>query len=354
MTRIAADPELTALAALSARLGRDPRRTQAAGGNTSIKRDGALWIKASGLWLAQAQDEDIMVPVDLPSLRDALASGDPGVETITSFVVEAQNPRNLRPSIETSVHAVIPQTVVAHIHCVETIALAVRRDCQALVAARLSSLKDVVCVHVPYRRPGLPLAKAIAAALVPGANVFILGNHGLVVAGASVAEIEQRLALVCDALASPARPAPPADFDRLARAVQGSEYRLPQSTATHALALDDVSRSHGRGGALYPDHVIFLGPGVVEAESVAAGAAMRPAGGRDGPPLMLLIPGMGVVLHRSTTIAADAMAQCLADVAARIPAGAALLRLTPQEEFELTNWEAEKYRQALGAKSAAL
>ena len=48
------DSELHALRELSAALGADPLRTQGAGGNTSIKRDGVMWIKASGTWLADA------------------------------------------------------------------------------------------------------------------------------------------------------------------------------------------------------------------------------------------------------------------------------------------------------------
>ena len=48
------DSELLALRELSSALGADPSRTQGAGGNTSIKRDGAMWIKASGTWLAEA------------------------------------------------------------------------------------------------------------------------------------------------------------------------------------------------------------------------------------------------------------------------------------------------------------
>lgn len=59
-----------------------------------------------------------------------------------------------------------------------------------------------------------------------------------------------------------------------------------------------------------------------------------------------------MVLHHSTSLSADAMALCLADVVARIPGDSKLPRLSPGEEFELTNWEAEKYRQSLAARAA--
>jgi hypothetical protein len=47
------------------------------------------------------------------------------------------------------------------------------------------------------------------------------------------------------------------------------------------------------------------------------------------------------------------MARCLADVVSRIPPDAEIVRLTPRQEYELTHWEAEKYRQALDAKISA-
>ncbi|MDQ0395672.1 class II aldolase/adducin family protein [Labrys monachus] len=350
---MAGDDEFRALRAFSAMLGDDSAKTQAAGGNTSLKREGIMWIKASGTWLAHALDRDIMVPVRIEPLRAALAGGDPRAETAVDFVDQAANVSNLRPSIETSVHAVIPHAVVAHIHCVETLALAARQDGEARIGERLAPLEDVAWAFVPYCRPGVPLSAAIAARQKPETNVLVLGNHGLVVSGASVAEVEDRLDRVCLALASPARPAPPADLGRLEDAVRGSDYRLPADLFAHGVALDPVSFGHVRQGSLYPDHVIFLGPGIVETDDVAAGAAIRREEAKDGPPAMLLLRGLGVVLHRSTTPAADALARCLWDVASRIPADAVLNYLSKAQDYELTHWEAEQYRQTLDAKTRA-
>ena len=49
---------------------------------------------------------------------------------------------------------------------------------------------------------------------------------------------------------------------------------------------------------------------------------------------MTALPGLGVVLHRSTSKNAEAMARCLADVAARIPEEAPIRLLTSAEEQE--------------------
>jgi rhamnose utilization protein RhaD (predicted bifunctional aldolase and dehydrogenase) len=340
------DSEFHALRELSATLGADPLRTQGAGGNTSIKRDGVMWIKASGTWLADALAQDIMTPVRLEPLRQAIADGDPRAAAATDFVDTKLNASGLRPSIETSVHAIMPSPVVVHIHCVNTIALAVRRDGESLVRERLRSDADISLAFVPYRKPGLPLALAIAERLTKNTNVLVLANHGLVVAGQTVAEVADRIERVSEALSAPARPAPQADTETLASIVEGSDYRLPQDATVHAVALDPKSLAITRLGSLYPDHVVFLGPGLVES-SVDGGRLRAPPEGRR-PPLMMVLPGLGVVLRGSISKNAEAMARCLADVAARVPDNAPIRVLTSAEEQELLNWEAEAYRQSVG------
>ncbi|RUX72985.1 class II aldolase/adducin family protein, partial [Mesorhizobium sp. M7A.F.Ca.CA.004.08.2.1] len=118
--------ELAALRALSASIGRSPHLTQAAGGNTSLKAGDTLWIKASGTWLKDALVDDIMVPVAMAPLLRAVEQRDRAADQPQGFTIAALNPRGLRPSIETTVHALMPQRVVLHVHCVDTISLAVQ------------------------------------------------------------------------------------------------------------------------------------------------------------------------------------------------------------------------------------
>ncbi|TIT17071.1 MAG: class II aldolase, partial [Mesorhizobium sp.] len=129
--------ELQALRVLSASVGADPLLVQGAGGNTSLKQAGVLWIKASGTWLMNAATADIMVPVELSPLLDAVARKDPAAEKTAAFTLAELNPHQLRPSIETTVHALLPQKVVVHVHCVETIAIAVQTNAEALLEERL-------------------------------------------------------------------------------------------------------------------------------------------------------------------------------------------------------------------------
>ena len=64
----------------------------------------------------------------------------------------------------------------------------------------------------PIASPGLPLAIAVSERSARDTNVFVLANHGLVVAGGTVAEVADRTARVCEAFSAPARPAPEPDI----------------------------------------------------------------------------------------------------------------------------------------------
>ena len=92
--------ELTPLRELCARIGGDPLLTQASTGNSSIKLEGVLWIKASGEWMANAIHEDILIPLDLAEVK----------EHVKHKVDPAE--RYTRASIETAMHAVLPLRVV--------------------------------------------------------------------------------------------------------------------------------------------------------------------------------------------------------------------------------------------------
>ena len=320
------DPEYQALLAYAARIGSDPALVQGAGGNVSLKRDGVLWVKASGTWLMHAIERDIMVPVSLDKLLRAVHDDDAEAMEAAHQFVPAWAETTLRPSIETTMHGLLPHRIVVHVHCVETIARAIRGDAEAVVAPLLAGLR---WGFVPYVRPGAPLARAIAAVLEPGMDVLVLGNHGLVVGAETTAEAAALLADVSRRLRVEPRVAPAPDLAGLL-----AERMRPAEPATHGLATDPASLAVARRGPLYPDHVIFLGPGVSEVPSRWP---------------MLVVAGAGVLMADDASPGAHALARCLADVTARVVPDAPLRVLTRAEEAELLGWDAEQYRQSLDA-----
>src|SRR5712692_5957891 len=110
-------PDLTPLLRLSAKLGQNLDLVQAGGGNTSLKDNGTLWVKASGKWLVNAMEEEMFLPV---RHTDILRSMDEGREYTEEYTTKSG--ATLRPSVETSMHVVLPHPVVVHVHSVRAIA----------------------------------------------------------------------------------------------------------------------------------------------------------------------------------------------------------------------------------------
>ncbi len=318
--------DLRALADFSAAIGSDPEQVQAGGGNTSLKRDGTLWVKASGFWLADAQKRDLFVPVDTARVLDAIDGGDE--DDVRAATIDAENPAGLRPSIETSLHALLPHRFVVHTHSVRTIALAIRTDAEARFAERLKGLS---WAWVPYVFPGLPLTRAIKTAIDSRPiDVIVMGNHGLVVAADDLEAAATLLAEVERRLDAPVQPSKAAT-----KVAPHPGLRPVRHGKAHALATNTLMLERATAGSYYPDHVIFLGP-----------AAATPENRRSGQHL-LLVPNEGAYLPEDAQPAADELALCLALVLERVSEEATLIPLTAQQEAALLGWDAEKYRQSL-------
>lgn len=317
--------EFAAFCALSARLGQDPLRVQGPGGNTSIKSDGVMWIKASGTELADAETKDIFVPVDrAAALAEAQETAGDG--SCKATVLDPQN--TLRPSIETTFHAALDWDVVAHTHSIATLTHGVSVDGRKVAREKLAGLP---AAYVPYAKPGLPLTREIMARAEARTQVFVLENHGLIVCGPDVAATEALMEEVETRLAMPElrgnsdRPqaAAPEGFD------WAEESWIAGDTRAAALAL---------AGSYYPDHVVFLGP------------ALPPADHGGAPPAVL-VEAVGVALRNGASPSQKAMLRCLSDLLARLPEDWTPLAIGEAAEAELLDWDAEKYRQALAARS---
>jgi ribulose-5-phosphate 4-epimerase/fuculose-1-phosphate aldolase len=311
--------ELSFLRELSARVGSDPLLTQASTGNSSIKLEGVLWIKASGKWMADAVHEDIFIPLDLDEIRKCVKQrGDPAE-------------LNARASIETAMHAVMPHRVVLHIHSVDAIAWAVRQDAPVQLRHRLDGLR---WQWIPYVPSGVPLAREIEKALSAccATNVLILGNHGLVIGGDDCGVVEDLLSQVQQRLALCPRQAGPTAYAALAEMADGSSWSLPDDDEIHSLATDAISRAILSTGVLYPSQLIF--------SSSAAPGRFCPIPFPDlrdqwerrySAQQFLIIERCGVIVRKTMPLAQRAMMSGLAQVIQRINWRASLRYLTDSE-----------------------
>ncbi|MBO6726393.1 MAG: class II aldolase [Rhizobiaceae bacterium] len=324
---------LQELKRVSAELGRDRLHVQGAGGNTSIKVGETMRIKASGTLLADADEKDIFVPVDWQPYREALIADPLLPVSAQDFALGG----SLRPSIETPLHAVFEDRVVLHTHCVETIAWAVRTDAEPQLAARLDG--KFRWHFVPYARPGQPLLPGILEGIERGANVFVLGNHGLIVRDETVELADDLLRSVSEALRHPPRVA----RVELSNAETLMPYVAAETWISDQILAHPLAKAILRAGPLYPDHVVFLELSPIWCDTLEeADEAMR----NEEPAIVL--SGSGAFLNPQSKSGAAAMLACFADVLSRLADDATLRHLTRAECAELMDWDAEKYRQALG------
>ena len=331
---VSVNDDLGPLLDLAGRVGCNPLLTQASTGNISLKLDGALWIKASGKWLADARRGRILIPLDLSSVRASVRQNiDPA-----EFYPDA--------SIETAMHVTMPHRVVLHVHSVNTIAWAVRADAAAQLETRLHGLR---WQWIPYVASGLPLAREIAQVLAahPDTDVVVLGNHGLVLGGEDWRATEHLLNEIERRLAIAPREAHPADYALLAELAVDSPWALPDDDAIHALATDPVSRKVLEGGFLYPCQAMFSDARTRElfhATPDAVPAAQEYAGRP-----FLMVKGRGVVISRAMTPAEVAMLSGLAQVVQRVGPSSPLRYLSEAEVAMSASTAAYRYRELANA-----
>ncbi len=331
---------------MSASFGSNPMHIQGAGGNSSIKDDAVMWIKASGTLLADALTKEVFVATDLDRIRQALDANDPVADQPAQFLFPGGS--GLRPSIETSLHAVFPHRVVLHTHCIHTLALAVRKDARERL---LEKLEGFDWAFVGYTKPGANLARSVQSVLTPEIDVIVLGNHGLIVAGETVEEVHSLQNRVHEALHCDPHVADVPDLRALKHCAQGTDYELPDDLSLHQLGLDAGRVTQVTEGSLYPDHVIFCGVAVasLKQDETVENAVQRLTQSGAPAPVWLIVPGGGVIVRKGASGPARIMMRCLADVMARIPGDAELSYLSSDQNNELLDWDAEKYRQKLNA-----
>jgi rhamnose utilization protein RhaD (predicted bifunctional aldolase and dehydrogenase)/NAD(P)-dependent dehydrogenase (short-subunit alcohol dehydrogenase family) len=278
---VGADP-LDQLVHLSHLMGQDTRLVQPGGGNTSTKVGDTLLVKGSGTDLRTITREGFsrLSLGRLAALREVESMSDAEMMRFMAGCMLAEGPA---PSVETPLHSLLPQRVIAHTHDVATMSLTNVRDA---VAERLvGELFEGSIVYVPYVRPGFPLARAVSQTvgqIAAEAIGLTLAHHGLVVWGDNAEECHARLVEVTgriqDYLASKrkARPPirlsarPPEERQRLAELVlpivRGA-LGTPDRVILHYDDADDVLASLTedripelvRRGMATPEHLLRAG-----------------------------------------------------------------------------------------------
>jgi len=321
-----------------AKIGVDPLLVQGAGGNVSWKEGDTLWVKASGTWLADAKKINIFVPVNLSELLAESKEGNFAV------VPTVKSEAKLKPSIETLLHALMPHRVVVHVHAIEALAFLVRENAVNELNEKLGSL--IQWAIVDYKKPGEELAKAVAKVLVKSQDtqILLLQNHGVVIGGDDIAEVDSQLdqllsklkARYIDNVCSTAMLEPTSIGSN-------QEYLPVDIPGIHILATDSHLLNRVKHDwALYPDHVVFLGN---RAACFNSDQELNEYLKKNSAEELLFIKGLGVFAKKAFSIVKHAQLKCYFDVIVRQTKHTTLKVLSEQDIAQLLNWEAEKYRQ---------
>ena len=190
-----------ALRTYSARLlGVDPALVLHGGGNTSVKTTATdvfgetidvLCVKGSGWDLGSIE------PAGHPAVRLVPLVRLRGLERLSDEAMVNAQRQNLldtaapNPSVETLLHAFIPEKFIDHTHALAVLALANQPDAAAVIAAVYGRRVGVV----PYIMPGFALAKLAAEIydIDPAVEGLVLLNHGIFSFGASAKQAYERM-----------------------------------------------------------------------------------------------------------------------------------------------------------------
>lgn len=180
------------LVELSRRYGGDPKWVLAGGGNTSVKEDDLLYIKASGYALATMTREGL-VAMRRPALQQIWNEDYPSKveareEKALADLMAARHPDDTdkRPSVETLMHEAMPFTYVIHTHPALVNGITCGHDGESAAG----ELFGDELLWIPLVNPGYVLAKRVKTELEEyrrrhgrAPRIALLQNHGLVVAG---------------------------------------------------------------------------------------------------------------------------------------------------------------------------
>jgi NAD(P)-dependent dehydrogenase (short-subunit alcohol dehydrogenase family)/rhamnose utilization protein RhaD (predicted bifunctional aldolase and dehydrogenase) len=194
------EKQLKDLIAISQFYGKNPQYVIAGGGNTSWKSDKKLYIKASGISLADIEENGfcILDREKLSRLSDMPFSADPVVreEQVKNGLMDCRvNPGSgLRPSVETSLHDLFNFAFVVHTHPTLVNGLL----CSMEAEAGVSRLFGTKALYIPYSDPGFILFTMIRKKILEfrdehgtDPQMVFIQNHGIFVAANTIEEIKE-------------------------------------------------------------------------------------------------------------------------------------------------------------------
>jgi rhamnose utilization protein RhaD (predicted bifunctional aldolase and dehydrogenase) len=177
--------------------GKNPSFLLASGGNTSLKDDGYLYVKASGFKLSSI-GEDGFIKLDRNTLNTIWEKEYPAdvdlreKQALRDLMGSRVKGETKRPSVETLLHAVLPQKYVVHTHPAMVNGLTCSKGGRRMAEQLFNSR----CMWINSINPGYILAKLIKTRLAEREkkcktlpDIIFLENHGMFIGAETVEDI---------------------------------------------------------------------------------------------------------------------------------------------------------------------
>ena len=339
---------------------------QSGGGNASVKSmdEDLLYIKASGYLMSDVSNETGFSVLKLSEINALLMDVKNGIvdlndEGLQNSRLSLANQSTLRPSIETYLHAMLSSRLVLHVHSFAAMFYASSKDFNnRLDQGELTATFSDAVLLIPYHKPGISLALAMLEQLESYRMKFksepkwvVLQNHGLIIMGDSVEQIEQRnlefenlLLEVHPALVKMISPY------QMVTDIKNALHQIDTSNAYFVrysgIQLPD---SMNRIAFSFPDAVVFYGPEILYVDDSAKMNEMLSAFYRENgeaPKVLILLNEVYVIgsdLRKLYELEDVLKIQMKLNEAL----GDEIFGLNDSEIETLTHWEAEKYRKKL-------
>ncbi len=357
---------LKTIVELSQSYGSDSRFVLAGGGNTSYKDDNFLYVKPSGVRLANICESDF-VKMNRADIRKCFelkdfANREEREAIVKKMMAFAVCPESTgRPSVEAPLHEILPTTYVVHLHPAMVNGMTCGKDGKAKCAELFPE-----SLWIDYIDPGFVLAKTVFDAnnqykekYGKDASVIFLQNHGVFVGGNTEEEIratyDKIMGTLTDYYASKGV-STEVSFGELDNAtVQENAPALRTMLGDGTpVAVTCLPPFEVAKGPLTPDHIVYAKSFAFIADEICGDCVNAFKETRGYKPMVVAVPGKAVFC--SGTAYCDAI-----NVAALAKDGSLVQQLT--EAFGgvnymsdaargfIENWEVESYRKKVAAGS---
>ena len=383
---------LEALTEISRHYGSDSDYVIAGGGNTSYKDEDTLYVKGSGMALADMVP-DAFVRIDrkaLDSIWDKTypAGNDEREREVLADLMAAKKPgeEHKRPSVETTLHGLLPFAFVVHLHPALVNGLSCSRQGEA-------AMREIFpqAIWVASINPGYILSLEVKKALEEykrkngrPAEIIFLQNHGVFVGAENTDKIKELYRDIMTRLKGKVKRQP--DFGNESRELPGKAggdkggeiaetlaalarpgaANAADAASGHALFLsnNEISRLvensdsfNPVSSAFTPDHIVYAGSDPLftragtKAELEADWEGHLKRTGR--PPKIVALQGLGVfgigASERAALLALELFKDTVKVAVYSESFGGPLFMAQDKIDF-INNWEVEAFRTRMAMK----